>query len=310
MRQSKAVGLLAFVWGGLCCLGCNPSPDRFRSVPTEQPISVVATYSILADFVKRVGGDRVEVTTLVGVDGDPHTYEPAPKDSVAISNAFLIFENGLHFESWLDKLHQSSRSQAERVVVTREITPRSHKCACHGTEQDPHVWHSIKHAISMVGVIAQELSRIDPDSASGYRQRAEEYIGQLQALDDEIRRQVNALPEERRKLVTAHNSFGYFADEYGFQAYSLMDSVTSEASDPSAMRLASIVRQVKESNVPAIFSENTINGDLTEVVAREAGVDWIGGLYTDALGSAESPASDYLGMMRHNAKTILESLSR
>jgi zinc/manganese transport system substrate-binding protein len=297
----------------LCLVGCAGDGEGMRRAPALDPsavdkIPVVATYSILGDWVQRVGGDRVSVTTLVGVDGDPHTYEPTPQDSVLLSKAFIIFENGLEFEGWLEGLCSSSQTRAIRVVAARNVTPREQRCACHGTERDPHVWHSIKHAISMVGVIGEELANFDQAHAQEHRARAAAYIRELEALDTEIRQQVELIPADSRRLVTAHDSFGYFAQDYGFQAVSLLDSFTSEAADPSAMRLASVVRQVKEQKVPVIFSENTLSNKLAETVAREAGVKFVTTLYTDALGPEDSPASDYVGMMRHNAKTIAESL--
>lgn len=306
MKNIKRVWIVALGVGML--LGCETADRTTVSVRPDQPISVVATYSILGDWVQRVGGDRVQVTTLVGVGGDPHTYEPTPQDSASLLKAALVFENGLEFEGWLDNLYQSSGSQAGRVAVARDIKPREEKCACHGSENDPHVWQSLRHAVTMVEVIADELSQLDPTFATDYRQRAAQYVEQLRSLDSEIRQQVQSIPQQRRKLVMTHNSFGYFADDYGFEVLSLLDSFTSEASDPSAMRLAAIIRKVKEQALPAIFAESTVNPKLSYQVAREAGVGVVAPLYTDALGEANSPASDYLSMMRFNAKTIAESL--
>ena len=283
--------------------GCGRDDTSGYQPDGLSPIPVVATYSILGDWVQRVGGDRVQVRTLVGVGGDAHTYEPTPQDNVAISRSAIIFENGLQYEGWLDNLCDSSRTRARRVVVARDVTPRSQPCACHGTEQDPHVWHSIKHAMSMVRVIADELAGLDPDHAAAYRLRAQEYIDQLQTLDQEIRRLLQAVPESHRKLVLTHDSLGYFADEYGFEVLSLLDSFSSEAADPSAMRLASIIRRIQELQIPALFTENTLNPRVTEQVARQAGVAVVAPLYCDALGPADSPAADYIGMMRYNAQT-------
>ncbi len=292
--------------------GCNRSQNTLTEpldLSSIERVPVVVTYSILADWVERVGGDRVDVTTLVGPDGDTHSYEPVPRDAVAISKAAILFENGLGFEDWLGGLYDSSQTRAVRVAVASNIAPRKHRCACcANSDTDPHVWHSVKNAILMVGVIADQLAALDSTHADGYRQRAQEYIGQLQRLDAEIREQVESIPEERRRLVTSHDSFGYFAAEYGFHVVSLLDSFTSEASDPSAVKLVSVVRKVREHQVPAIFSENMLTSKLTETVAREAGVETIARLYTDALGPADSEAADYCGMMRANTQTIVQSL--
>ena len=162
----------------------------------------------------------------------------------------------------------------------------------------------------MVGVIGDELASFDPAYAEDYRRRTAEYIDELRLLDEEIRQQIDTIPAESRQLVLVHDSLGYFAEDYGFKVISILDSFTSEAADPSAMRLASVVRQVKENNVPAIFSENSFDNKLVRTVAREAGIKYVASLYTDALGPKDSPGSDYIGMMRHNARTITESLVR
>ncbi|MBX3420779.1 MAG: zinc ABC transporter substrate-binding protein [Pirellulaceae bacterium] len=307
VKSARVCSLLIYV-ALTAVLGCRPSGSVGYGVGPSDTVPVVATYSILADWVHRVGGDRVRVTTLVGVGGDTHTYEPTPQDSVALTKAAIVFENGLEYEGWLDDLFQSSRSQARRVAVTRDISPRRQRCQCHDSECDPHVWHSIGNAISMVGVIADELSQADPDHAADYRRRAQEYTLELKELDSEIRQYVDSIPQQNRTLVVGHNSFGYFADDYGFQVLSLLDSFSSEATDPSAMKLGSLIRRIRELELPSIFAENTLDAKLTEQVAREAGVGVVAALYTDALGPADSPAATYVSMMRHNAKTIAESL--
>lgn len=299
----------------LVCLGavvgCRPAEPSRPDLSQLERIPVIATHSILADWVQRVGGQRVAVTTLVGVDGDVHSYEPVPQDAVALAGAAILFENGLDFEDWLDDLCESSRTRAVRVAVSREVAPRAHKCnCCPNSSEDPHVWHSVKNAIRMVEVIAAELAALDPAHGDGYRARASAYIEQLEALDAEIRRQVASLPQERRLLITSHDSFGYFASEYGFHVASLLDSFTSEAADPSAVKMVSVIRKIKDQQVSAIFSENMMSSKLTETIAREADVKIVASLYSDSLGPAESPGKDYCSMMRYNTKTIVQSLSQ
>jgi zinc/manganese transport system substrate-binding protein len=293
-----------------CCSligGCGRSqvqPQR----DAQGRIPVVATYSILADWVKQIGGEHVVVTTLVPADGDPHTFEPTPQDGLVLTKSMLVFENGLHFESWLDDLYEASGSNAARIAVARDITPRKQFCACHGTDEDPHVFHSVKHAMKMVQVIAQELSAVAPEHAQEFQLRAQAYVAELEDLDAEIRQLVASVPEEQRTLITTHNTFGYFADDYGFEVLSVLDSFTSEAADPSAMKIGSIIRRIKELRVPAIFAESTLNSKLIQQVAEEAQVNVVHSMYTDALGPENSIAGTYVGMMRSNAKKIAESL--
>jgi zinc/manganese transport system substrate-binding protein len=287
--------------------GCSRTPVKAQLDPQGR-VPVVATYSILADWVKQIGGDHVVVTTLVPAEGDPHTFEPTPQDGMALTKSMLVFENGLHFESWLDGLYEASGSGATRVAVARDITPRKQFCACHGTDEDPHVFHSVKHAKTMVQVIAKELSNAAPQHADEFQARADQYMAELEQLDGEIRQLVESVPAEQRTLVTTHNSFGYFAEDYGFEVLSVLDSFTSEAADPSAMKIGSIIRRIKELQVPAIFAESTINSKLLEQVAQEANVDVVQSMYTDALGPEDSAAGTYVGMMRSNAKKIAESL--
>jgi zinc/manganese transport system substrate-binding protein len=296
---------LPLLLAGLVAFGCGPAPvDSTARSPNLSGPRVVATYSILGDWVRQVGGERVQLTVLVGPGADAHTYEPTPRDVVAIAESEIVFENGLGFETWLDKLVASSGSNARRCVVGRVVQPR----AIAANEIDPHVWQSPGNAVLMVEAIAEELASADPAHADQYRRRADEYVRSLESLEAEVREQARTLPPERRKLATTHDTFGYFADEYGFEVLSVLGSVTSEAADPSAGEVAATIARIRELRVPAIFSENILNPRLTEQIAREAGVKLVPSLYTDALGPADSPGADYLGMVRFNVRTIVEAL--
>jgi ABC-type Zn uptake system ZnuABC Zn-binding protein ZnuA len=258
--------------------------------------------------VQQVGGDRIDLQVLVGPEGDAHTFEPTPKDSVKLSDAKLIFENGLGFEVWLDDLCQASRTQGRRCNVSRDLKPIVIDGNNGKQEIDPHVWQSPIHAIRMVKVIAAELSEIEPASAAYFEKRAEEYIAQLTALDAEIKKEVGQLDAKRRVLVTTHDTFGYFAAEYGFQVFSVLGSVSSESSDPSAGEIVKVVDRIRSFQVPAVFTENILNPKLTEQIAVEAGVTVVPSLYTDALGPTGSPGETYLGMMRFNLHAIVGAL--
>lgn len=303
--------------------GCEQSADLQPSTVAETQNSagsaggglpVVCTYSILADWVREVGAEHVQLTTLVGPGGDAHTYEPTPQDSAALADAGLVFENGFGFEVWLDRLFDSSQSKATRVVVTRPIQGRTisdghddHPSGDHG-EVDPHVWHDPAFAVQMVREIESALTKADPGHTQDYQKNAQNYIAQLEELHAWIQQQVSGIPEARRKLVTTHDTFGYFAARYGFSVSSVMGTVSSEVADPSAAQIAAIIEHIRRERVPAVFAENILNPQLTEQVAREAGVLIVPTLFTDALGSEGSGGEAYLQMMQSNVTKMVESL--
>lgn len=289
--------------------GCSTAPRR------PGKVRVVATYSVLGDLVKNVAGDGADVVTLVGPDGDAHTFEPTPKDAVSLAEADLVFENGVGFETWLDKLYSSSGTRARRVVVTdglklREGDDREPGTAHHhNDEHDPHVWHDVKNAAHMVGAIRDTLVQADPPNADKYLINAAAYLDRLGALDAWVVEQVGGLPKERRKLVTSHDTFGYFADRYGFEVVGdMLSSVSTEAADPSPAAFARLAGAVRAAGVPAIFAENVHNPKLMERLAKEAGVRLAPPLYTDALGPPGGDGDSYEKMIRHNVATIVGAL--
>jgi ABC-type Zn uptake system ZnuABC Zn-binding protein ZnuA len=277
------------------------------AVPTTNKLKVVATYSILGDLLQNVGGDRIELHTLVGPGLDTHTFEPGPADSIALTEASLIFENGLEFEPWLDDLYIASGSDAGRVVVSDGLEPlRSEE----GNEADPHIWHSAANAVHMVKAIRDALAKADALNAAHYQTNAEAYIAQLQGLDDWVFDQVKTLPKSRRKLVTTHDTFGYFADRYSFEVIGAVLPASTEGASPSAQEVAALVESVRAAGVPAVFAENVSSNTLLRQVADEAGVSVVASLYTDALGPPGSDGDTYLKMMRYNVGTIVKELSK
>jgi zinc/manganese transport system substrate-binding protein len=300
------------------------TPSSFAQTPGPGvPLQVVASFSILGDLVKNVGGEAVAVTTLIGPVVDAHTYDPAPADLVVLSQADVIFENGLGFEPWLDRFFASAQPPGARVVTTEGITPREagadeeHVGEAQPAEDgapehgqfDPHVWHDVANVIVMVGNIRDALVAADPTRAELYKANAAAYIAELEALDASIREQMGTMPPERRKLVTSHDTFGYFAAAYGFEIIgTALGSLSTEAGDPSARDIATLITEIEEAGVPAIFAENVANPDLMESIAAEAGVTLAPTLYTDALGPAGSPGDTYVGMMQSNVTTIVDAL--
>jgi zinc/manganese transport system substrate-binding protein len=296
-------------------------PAAAQSPTPRAPLQMVASFSILGDLVKNVGGEAVEVTTLIGPGVDAHTYDPAPADLVVLEEAEVIFENGLGFEPWLDQFFASTQPRGARVVVTEGITPRAagedhavdageeDNAPEHG-QFDPHVWQDVANAIVMVGNIRDALVAADPDRAELYEANAAAYVAELEALDTSIREQVDTLPEQHRKLITSHDTFGYFAAAYGFEVLgTALGSLSTEAGDPSARDIATLITEIEDAGVPAIFAENVANPDLMESIAAEAGVELAPPLYTDALGPPGSSGETYIGMMHSNVTTIVGALS-
>ncbi len=273
-------------------------------------LKVVATYSILGDWVKHVCGNKIDLSVLVGPNGDAHTFEPTPQESMRLAEADIIFENGVGFESWLNDLYASSGSKAQRIVITDQMNLiQLETQSSQHQDVDPHVWQSVKNAIIAVNMISSALSQKDPANSEFYQQWAAQYSAELQQLDEWIHAQVNQIPVERRKLVTSHDTFGYFAKEYGFTIIgAAIDSATTEASDPSARQIAELVEGIKSAQVPVIFTENVHNPKLMQMLAEEAHVKLAPALYTDALGEPGCIGQDYIQFMKYNVNVITQEL--
>lgn len=274
---------------------------------TAAKLPVVATFSILGDVAAQVGGDTIKIDTLVGPDSDTHSFEPSPKDSILLKQAQLIFEIGLAFETWLDKLYEVSESQATRVVVSQGLTLLSIEPE-DGHDVDPHIWQDVQNVIHITQRVRDALIQAAPAQAERYRANAARYIEALQALDAWVVDQVQSLPVSHRKLVTSHDTFGYFAKRYGFTIVGTALGTSTEAAEPSAGAVAALVDRIAAEGVPAIFAENMHNTKLIQRIAHETGVQLPPPLYTDALGPPGSAGATYLEMMRYNVTTIVNAL--
>jgi zinc/manganese transport system substrate-binding protein len=293
--------------GALVLAGCG-APSAGATTSSAR-LNVVATFSLLGDLVQTVAGDNIQLHTLVGPDGDTHTYEPIPADGVALAQANVIFENGLGFETWLDKLYTASASKAKRVVVTAGVTPGKIAIGDAAGQTDPHAWQDVTYSMGMVNIIRDTLVAQDPAHVAAYQANAAVYLKQLQDLDTYIQQQSNTLAADRRKLVTNHDALGYFASRYGYQVIGdVLGSVSTEASEPSASEIAKLIDEIKGAGVPAIFTENVENSAVISQVAQEAGVKVAPPLYTDALGKPGTTGDSYLKMMRYNIDTIVAAL--
>ena len=265
-------------------------------------LNVVASFSILADFARQVGGDKVDVTALVGPDSDVHVYTPAPHDARDVGAARLVIINGLGLEGWMPRLLQASASKAKIVVASEGITPRKR-----GADADPHAWQSVTNAIIYVRNIRDALVAADPADAAIFKANAERYQAQLDALDGEVRAAINQIPEARRKVISTHNAFGYFADAYGVQFIAPLG--VSTETEPSARDVAEIIGQIKQTRIPAVFLENFNDDRLVGRIATEAGSKVGGTLYSDALSDENGHAPTYIDMVRHNIRALTSALA-
>jgi zinc/manganese transport system substrate-binding protein len=269
------------------------------TVAHADKIKAIATISIIGDVVKNVAGDAVDLTVLVGPDGDAHEYEPIPADSVNISKADIIFENGLYLEHWLDKLYLASGSKARRIVVSQGVSPRVFED--NPQETDPHAWQDVSNVILYAQNVRDALMNIDAAHKDLYEANAKIYIQKLRALDAWVKDQVAAIPVDKRKLVTNHDALGYFARRYGFKIIgAVIPSATTEAADPSARQTVELLGIIKANGVHAIFSENMANPKVAQTLSQEAGVQVGPELYTDALGPVGSKGETYLKMIKYN----------
>jgi len=275
------------------------------AAPAQEKLRAVATFSILADFVKNVGGDRVDVQALVGPNADAHVYQPSPGDAKALADAKVIFTNGLGFEGWIARLIKASGTRAPMVVATKGMKPRKMDEDGHA-ETDPHAWQSVPNAKIYVANIRDALIAADPAGKSSYEANATTYLAKLAALDADVKAMIDKIPAERRRIITTHDAFGYFAAAYGV-SFIAPQGVSTE-SEVSARDVAKIITQIRKQKIPAVFLENITDDRLLKRIGAEGGARVGGTLYSDALTDEKGPAPTYIDMMRHNVKQLADAL--
>ncbi len=271
----------------------------------QDKVKAVATFSILGDLVKNVGGDRVEVVTLVGPNGDAHVFSPSPADVKKVADAKVVFTNGLGFEGWMPRLIKASGTKALTVVASTDITSRKMEEEGHMVT-DPHAWQSIGNAKVYVANIRDGLSKADPAGAGGYDANAKAYLAKLDALEKEVKAAIGKIPADRRRIITTHDSFGYFGAAYGMEFIS-PEGVSTET-EASAKDVAKIITQIKKEKIPAVFMENISDPRLMQQIAKESGAKIGGALFSDALSDEKGPAPSYIDMMRNNIKQFSTAL--
>ena len=273
-----------------------------HAAQAQDRLKVLATFSILGDFVIAVGGNRVDVTSLVGPNSDAHVYSPAPADARKVADAKVVVTNGLGFEGWMSRLVRASGTKAKVIETTSGIATR--KLA--DGHADPHAWQSAEHGKIYVANIRDALVATDPPGRADYESNAAAYLAKLDALDRELKAAVASIPAERRRIISSHDAFGYLQQAYGIEF--IAPQGLSTESEASARDVARIITQIKREKIPAIFLENVADPRLMERIAKETGARLGGKLYSDALTDRNGDAPSYIDMMRHNMRQIVAAL--
>lgn len=279
--------------------------SAFTTQAQANPLEAVASFTVIADMVKTVGGDRVHVISLIGPNGDPHVYEPTPADAQALKKADVAFVSGLHLEGWLDRLINASGYRGESVVLSNGIKTRSME-EDGKRVTDPHAWNSAVNGVIYVRNIIAALEKADPAGASVYQANGKQYISELQQLDSYARTQVQSIPAAQRKVLTSHDAFGYFGDAYGVTFLSPLGFSTE--AEASAADVAKLIRQIKHEHVSAYFFENSGDPRLVKQIAAASGAQPGGELYVEALSPADGPAATYAQMFRYNVDKLTTAM--
>ncbi len=317
--------IVSLVLAGLvACAGPASQPAAPTQAPSagQAPLKVLAVETFLADMAQNVAGDRLKVDSLIPIGVEPHGFQPTPRDVVKIAESQVLIVNGAELETWLEDV--LANAGGKRVVITasaglamrepdREGMAHEHEDepeheGDHEHEGDPHFWLDPVAAIKYVENIRDGLSAEDPAGKEIYAANAAAYIARLNELHQWALAQVATIPPERRLLVTNHESFGYFADRYGFTVVGTVIPSVSTGASPSAQEIAALVEHIKETGVPAIFLETGANPQLARQIAQETGIKVVTGLFTHSITDASGPAPTYIDMIKYNVKAIVEAL--
>ncbi|MEP7454379.1 zinc ABC transporter substrate-binding protein AztC [Phyllobacterium sp. SB3] len=299
-----------------------------HSSASAENLKVVASFSIISDFAKNVGGDKIDLTTLVGADGDAHVYEPKPSDAAAVAKADVVLVNGLNFEGFLPRLVEASATKAPIVELTKGVEPlkseeeehdhaggeaHKHEGEAHNHEAghnhgayDPHAFQSISNAKIYVKNIADAFCTADAVNCDTYKTNAADYTKKLDATETDVKAAIASIPENKRLVITSHDAFGYFEHEYGLKF--LAPEGISTDSEASAADIVALIKQIKEDKASAIFVENITNPRLIEQIASETKLKVGGTLFSDALSKPEDGAGTYIDLMNHNIDTFKKAI--
>lgn len=295
MRKAKAFGWL------LALAICISSPAHART------LHVVASFSILADVVKQIGGAQVVVKSLVPPDGDPHEFEPSPDDARALKEADIAFLSGEGLETWFQRLAKASGYKGEVTVVLTGIDTILMEEDGRSVT-DPHVWNSVRNVIVWANNIEKALSAASPEDAAKFKSNATNYAKQLEELDAYARTHIGAIPKAQRKVLTSHDAFGYFSRAYGVSFLSPIGLSTE--SEASAGDIAKLIDQIKKEGVKVYFIENSNDPRLVQQIAAATGAKPGGKLYVESLSAADGPAATYASLIRYNVDQIVAAISK
>lgn len=296
-----ALGLVALA----ACASSGGAGSATSAGQSKPVVTVVATTTQLADFVSAVGGDRVKIRRLLAPNVDPHDFEPSPADLDALARAQLIVRNGVNLEKWFDATISAAGANGTVLDASQGIRLRR---GADG-ESDPHIWHDPRNAIVMVTSIEGALEKAEPAAAVDFRRNLASYTAQLEQLDRDIQAQISSLTN--KKLVTNHESLGYYVDRYGLEFIGAILPSFDTSTQLSATQIGDLVQKIRQTGTKAVFSESSLPAKTADAIAAEAGVKVVAGqdaLYGDSLGPAGSDADTYLKMERHNTKVIVDNL--
>jgi manganese/iron transport system substrate-binding protein len=305
LKKTKISPLCLGILLLLSLFGCTPSESQQSEDGKPQ---VVATSTIIADLAEEVGGEEINLTGILQPGADPHVYEPVPADSRVLETADLILYNGYNLEPGIIKLMNASGGKAKKLAVGEVVKPLKLEKSKGQIVPDPHVWGSAENAISMVNAIRDSLIDLSPEDKEKFTQNAAELTKELQQLNSWIKQQIQTIPPEKRKLITTHDAFQYYANTYGMEIVGTLIGISTEEK-PSAKTVKELVDAIKKIGIPAIFAETTINPTLIKTVAEDAGVKLSQNpLYSDSIGAKGSDGDTYIKMMAANTRTIVEAL--
>jgi zinc/manganese transport system substrate-binding protein len=289
----------ALMGGSLAAIALRPKQG------CADGLGIVASFSILADMVRRVGGGLIKVSSLVPPDADVHAYQPNAANSRSLAAAAMLVENGLGLEGWMARLAQASDFRGVRVIASNRVTPRQMR---EGDAKvlDPHAWQNPRNGISYVDNIASGLTAADPGRAETWRSNAAAFVAEIERTDAWIAGQFAAIPASARRIVTTHDAFGYYGDRYGV-TFLAAEGISTDA-EPSAKGIAALIRQVKQERVRMVFLENMTDSRITTTLAQETGATVSGPVYSDALSKPDGPAPDYLTMLRYNTVWFVRAM--
>ncbi len=277
-----------------------------RPALANTPVAVVATISILADMATVIGGDAVSVVSLVPPDGDPHSYQARPSDLRTLQSARVLIENGLGLEGWMTRMVAASGFHGLRITAAAAVTPRTMQEG-RSRARDPHAWQDPRNGVLYARAIADGLARAIPVQATAIAARANAYIAEIEATDRWIEMTLSAIPEPRRRLITSHDAFGYFAARYHVTMRGVQGIDTD--AEPTAKDVATLSAQIRREHIRAVFVENMTDPRLAATLAREAGATLGGKVYSDALSPPDGPAPTYLKMFRHNVTLFAQAMA-